>query len=208
MTETGVVTRPREQRRQRTEQLIREAALRLISERGRTGWSLREVARSVNYSPAAIYDYFPSKEELLRSLAREGGRRLSDRLGAVPAGLPPRQRIVELGLACIDFALTNPVAFELIFDEHGGGSRPLEGEVPEGPAYLLLVDAVEAGLAAKALVAPPGQGRDSIAYGLWALVHGAAMLQLTRLAGRHANFTKVHRHSIETFLAGLSSPRA
>lgn len=50
---------------------IREAALALIARRGFEAMSMRELAAEVGVQAAALYRYFPTKEELLFSLMRE-----------------------------------------------------------------------------------------------------------------------------------------
>ena len=48
---------------------ILEVAQKLFAERGYDGSSLREIAERVGVTKAALYYYFPSKEEIVRALA-------------------------------------------------------------------------------------------------------------------------------------------
>lgn len=52
----------------RTEEAIREAAIRLISRHGFEAMSLRQLAREVGLKAGSIHRYYPSKTDLLRKL--------------------------------------------------------------------------------------------------------------------------------------------
>jgi len=60
--------------------LIFDRALELFSEKGFEGASMRELARRVGTTPSNVYNYFPSKEELLREVFRTGAEQIRDSL--------------------------------------------------------------------------------------------------------------------------------
>ena len=62
---------------EKTQNAIREAAVRLIARRGFEAVSMRLLAAEVGVQAAALYRYFPNKEELLFSLMREHMRGLT-----------------------------------------------------------------------------------------------------------------------------------
>src|SRR5712672_3321256 len=62
------------------EQRILEAAEELLLRSGPEGVSLRAVAERIEYSAAAIYGYFSTKDDLLSALAVDGFRQLNDAL--------------------------------------------------------------------------------------------------------------------------------
>lgn len=55
---------------EKTQSAIREAALDLISRRGYEAVTMRELAAAVGVQPAALYRYFPAKQDLLFTLMR------------------------------------------------------------------------------------------------------------------------------------------
>src|SRR3954453_9810537 len=57
---------------------ILNAARDLFVTEGFQNVSIRKIAERIEYSPAAIYGYFPSKDDIYFALAEEGFRRLGD----------------------------------------------------------------------------------------------------------------------------------
>jgi len=54
----------RARKKQRTRQLIFEAAQRLFGERGFEAVSVAEIARAADVSEVTVFNYFPTKEDL------------------------------------------------------------------------------------------------------------------------------------------------
>src|SRR5207248_4245029 len=57
---------------------ILDAARELFVAVGFENVSIRKIAERIEYSPAAIYSYFPSKDDIFFALAEEGFRLLGD----------------------------------------------------------------------------------------------------------------------------------
>src|SRR5256885_8517715 len=75
---------------------ILDAARELFVSEGYANVSIRKIAERIEYSPAAIYGYFPSKDDIFFELAEEGFRLLSDPQRALDpafAALPPLDKI-------------------------------------------------------------------------------------------------------------------
>jgi AcrR family transcriptional regulator len=196
---------PRQKRHEDIKHAILWAARTLILEKGSDKLSLREIARRIGHSPAGLYEYFGSKEEIVAAVAAEALDHLSNYLGRVPASLPPARRLVELGLAYVEFARQHPEHFLLVF------SSLISGRVsPQAPAdarspYRIVQQAVRDGFDTGDFAPHAGYGVEEIAYSLWAFAHGMAMLQQTHLRQFQADFKAADRHALETFVAGLKS---
>jgi AcrR family transcriptional regulator len=110
-------TKERQQRdRDRIHQAILTAARDLFVTDGYRNVSMRKVADRIEYSPAAIYSYFPSKDDIFFALAEEGFRLLAQHLqGAIDKVSDPLERLRRGLWTFYEFSKTNPEYFELMF---------------------------------------------------------------------------------------------
>src|SRR5438477_64637 len=67
-----------ERDREAVRRAILDAARELFVAVGFENVSIRKIAERIEYSPAAIYSYFPSKDDIFFALAEEGFRLLGD----------------------------------------------------------------------------------------------------------------------------------
>src|SRR4051812_40765338 len=82
--------------REAVRRAILDAARELFVAEGFRNVSIRKIAERIEYSPAAIYGYFPSKDDIFFALAEEGFRLLCARgAAAAPDAAPidPLERI-------------------------------------------------------------------------------------------------------------------
>lgn len=96
--------------------LLSEAAALLDSE-GITGLSLRKLADRVGVSRTALYHHFADKNALLCAIAAGGFSLLEDLMAplAQDADLAPEQRYSRFARRYIDFAITHPARYGLMF---------------------------------------------------------------------------------------------
>lgn len=154
-----------------------DAGLRLLRERSVDDLGLRELAREVGVSAAAIYRHFPDKNALMAALAVEGLERLAQAqrratrsAGGGPAGF------LGSGMAYVRFAIDNPALFRLVFSA-ACASDPLEAQTDGISAALRDLRADIEALMPEGT--PPAE-RKAAALHAWALVHGIAQLVLDR----------------------------
>ncbi|MGW6282551.1 TetR/AcrR family transcriptional regulator [Kribbella sp. NPDC055071] len=97
MAEPGL----REVKKARTRRLIAETAARLFAERGYEQVTVSEVARAAEVAEQTLYNYFPTKEDLV--IDRE--QQIQDQLGELirnrPEGTTPAAAIREFVLATV-----------------------------------------------------------------------------------------------------------
>lgn len=203
---------PRERRHQRTQQAIIEAARQIIRESGVDALSIRAIAERIDYSPAGLYEYFGSKEEIVAAVCAQDFERFARRLGQVDTTLPPSEYIIELGLSYIDFAVRNPDAFLLMFttfplsqiNQPPAPTVLLEEMMTEESAFTTLVRGVQRCIDEGIGRTKPGYGVIEIAYSLWSLVHGLAMLRVTSGAVMPFDYNIVEQETLRRFAAGLT----
>jgi AcrR family transcriptional regulator len=192
----------RERRHQRTKDAILEAARQIIRESGYDALSMRLIAQRIDYSPAGLYEYFGSKEEIVTAVCRQTMSQFSSSLAAVDITLPPAAYIVELGLAYIHYALQNKERFLLMFTT---GLPPAEilAELDDESSYAILVNGIQRGIDAGVFLTTAEATAAEMAYTAWALVHGISMLRLSHLPENAMNFEAVDRAALEIFIKGL-----
>jgi AcrR family transcriptional regulator len=149
---------------------ILHTALELVMRQGVEKLSLRAVARQLDYSPAALYEYFPSKEALVAALQGEVDRQLSEMLrDSTPSAEQPishAENLVRAGKACLHFASQNPQLFAL-----------LPPSAPNAVRQVFL-ETLQAGAADGQFIQDPALGTEDIAHAWWALVYGLAAVEM------------------------------
>jgi AcrR family transcriptional regulator len=101
--------------RQAVHQAILEAARDLFVAEGYRNVSIRKIAERIEYSPAAIYSYFPSKDDIFFALAEEGFRRLHVKIRAVELTGDALEDVRRCWWAYYQFSKDERAFFELMF---------------------------------------------------------------------------------------------
>ena len=197
MTET-----PRERRREKNKNAILDIATELIQSNGIENISLREIAIHADYSPAGLYKYFESKAAIIQAVMARESQKLIELLQTVSSELSPTQRLVELSLLYIQYALDNSVYLALI-NSLSSERKTKEQPVPATSPYVLFLSAIDDWGQYAGIKFQPDYGLEEITYTLWSLIHGMATLRVSQLKDFEADFQSVNRRSIELFLSGL-----
>ena len=100
------------------------AALSLIDQHGVKGLALSDAAHLAGVSVAAPYRHFKDKEALLAEIAAEGFTLFRDALARAAQSHPEDKvkRLVEMGVAYVDFALHHRSHFKVMWE--GGSAKP------------------------------------------------------------------------------------
>ncbi len=104
-----------ERDREAVKRAILDAARDLFVSEGYENVSIRKIAERIEYSPAAIYSYFPSKDEIFIALAEEGVRLFGDCNTGPLDGLPAIERLRSMVLRLYRFSIEHPQYFALMF---------------------------------------------------------------------------------------------
>jgi AcrR family transcriptional regulator len=202
---------PRLSRRDRRHHDTREeilAARELLLEVGPEALSLRQVARRSEFSPAALYTYFSSRDEIIASLFAESFERLNAYLRRVPADLPLKRRVVELGMAYMDFGRDNPMDLRCIL-----AATSQEGLASSSAGALglnalrIFGDTLREGMEQGLFAPDQPLSVPELAYGVWALVHGLVSVSAIDLTEVADELSADPRRVLETFVSLLMPTR-
>jgi AcrR family transcriptional regulator len=152
-----------------------KAALEGVRRDGIENFKLREVAREVGVAPAAAYNHFADKDELLAAVALEAQILLARRTLEATSGLTGEKRLDAVGRAYIQFACDEPLLFRLVFSRLGAGSLQDSYETADGGSVPSSYEQLRMAVAE---VQPDKQrpvDEDLLAFA-WSVAHGAASL--------------------------------
>lgn len=142
--------------------------------------SIRLVAERVGVSTPSIYHHFADKAALITAVCEDVFAELDRLMQAAAQGVDdPHEALRERGLAYCRFALDNPEHYRIVMM-----SLPHDGEVftaqdlVAGQTFAHLVSGVEACQSAD--IFPADEDPARIAMALWACVHGAVSLVITK----------------------------
>jgi len=110
-----------ERDREAVRRAILDAARELFVAEGFQNVSIRKIAERIEYSPAAIYGYFPSKDDIFFALAEEGFHLLGDpgsfRHDPAMKDARPIERLRAVFWRLYQFSREQPQYFALMFVE-------------------------------------------------------------------------------------------
>lgn len=190
----------RERQRQELRGGILTAAREIASGEGWQAVTIRKIATLIEYSPPVIYEYFDSKDEILRELMRMG---YTEQLEAVEAAgkaaSGPEEALLGMGRAWMDFAFRSPDLYQVMYGLGGVPFSAVETR-KEGEKIGGVVGKVVAEILRK-------NGRDledieGKVTLLWASLHGlVALTMVGRLPGGQREAKRLVEQLANDFLA-------
>jgi AcrR family transcriptional regulator len=198
----------RDRRHHDTREEILGVARELLLEVGPEALSLRQVARRADFSPAALYNYFSSRDELIASLFAESFTKLNSYLERVPTDLTLKARVVELGMAYLDFGRENPMDLRCVLVATSQEGLASTDAMASGLVALRIIgDTVREGID-QGLFAPDlSLTAAELAYGVWALVHGLVSVSSVELSPVADVISADARRVLEAFVSLLIPTR-
>ncbi|HZT77032.1 MAG TPA: TetR/AcrR family transcriptional regulator [Vicinamibacterales bacterium] len=194
-----------ERDREAVRRAILDAARELFVTEGFQHVSIRKIAERIEYSPAAIYSYFPSKDDIFFALAEEGFRLLGSPAIALDRlqDLPPLERLRSIFWRMYEFSVEHPQYFALMFVER---SVPRISREYERFAFMRtrkqeIIGVVEACIASGDL--PDGTNPGVAFRVLTAGLLGIATLRLSERLAPGENADDLARDVLAVAIAGL-----
>ena len=197
-----------ERDREAVRRSILDAARELFVTEGYRNVSIRKIAEKIEYSPAALYGYFPGKDDIFYALAEEGFRLLhmggSDP-GAQLADLKPIERLRAIFWRLYEFSNQHPQYFELMFLDR---SVPRISQEYERFAFALemkgrLLAQIQSCIDSGAL--PSHLDAHLVFRTLTMGLFGAAMLRLSCRLGPDENPDQLACNVLDVTLRGLQA---
>ena len=191
-----------EREREAVSRAILDAARDLFVADGYRHVSIRKIAEKIEYSPAAIYSYFASKDDIFLALAEEGFRILFACDEAAPH-VDPIEEMRAGFWRLYEFSKEHPEYFALMFLDRSvprisqdwqrfGFVREMKNRMA---AHIRSV--IDAGLF------PPGTDADRVFRILMASIHGVAVMRLCERLAPTEDADALARDTLEAAIAGL-----
>jgi AcrR family transcriptional regulator len=171
----------RERERAETRAKILDAAREMFATQGIAAVTMRAIAERIEYTPTAIYHHFKDKDSLIIELCHGDFLALGSQLHRAGQIADPVQRLRTIGAAYLEFALTHPHHYRIMFmtempyHEHDA----IEKNNPEEDAYGFLVQTVADGIAAGRF-RPEFTDAHELAQIHWGGIHGIVSLRLAK----------------------------
>jgi len=188
---------------------ILDAARDLFVTEGYENVSIRKIAERIEYSPAAIYSYFPSKDDIFFALADEGFRLLGDP-GLIEAqerfaNLAPLDRVRAVFWRLYEFSRDHPEYFALMFVDRAVPRISREYERFAFAREMKKHIAAEIQRCIDAGELPAAVSPLAAMRLLTSGVLGVAVLRLTDRLPQDENADDIASDALDTILAGLRS---
>jgi AcrR family transcriptional regulator len=179
-----------------TREALIHACAELIVEEGLVGLSLRKVADRVGIKAPSIYAHFANKDALLAEASRYANAALGDFLRRDCKGDDARDRLLSTSMGYLHFADAQPSLFALFFMELPSVRRSLDDLPSATSPYGFLIERVTDYLGG------PREQIEILAFGIWSLMHGAAVLRQTHLREFSGPIVQGTRYNLERLLDG------
>jgi AcrR family transcriptional regulator len=189
--------------RQAVRQAILDAARDLFVAEGYRNVSIRKIAERIEYSPAAIYSYFLSKDDIFFALAEEGFRRLDAKVRSAGTHGDPLQDVRSCWWAYYEFSKEQREFFELMFVDR---SVPQITEQWTGLAFVHQMLAFAAERLQRCIDAGifhPGTNAEVAMHLIWGALTGPAVIGSGCRLAPGEDPDALARDILELTLAGL-----
>ncbi len=111
----GIAER-KEREREEVKDLILNAAREIFLKDGYESTSIRKIAKRIEYSPGIIYHHFKDKNDLLLALHDKAFEcKINALFTSVQHIADPAERLRATGIGYIEYGLSNPQDYELMF---------------------------------------------------------------------------------------------
>jgi AcrR family transcriptional regulator len=173
--------------------------IQMLAQDGMSAFSLRKLAERVGIKAPSIYEHFENKEALFTAVRSYASSALAQALDSSSGQGDVRQKLIATAMGYLQFAATQPHLFTLLMSQTTSSRTHLdEAPEPDSPYVVLLTQV-------KSVLGPENASAETVCFGLWSLVHGAAMLRQSHLQKYAASIPDLTTRNVEALLNGWST---
>ena len=175
----------------------------LFGEEGSAGLSIRRIARAIEYSPMALYRYFPQGIDEILAEARVHGYKLLDAKirSATASAKDPIETLRAYGAAYVRFFEEHPTEFRLLYEYTSGDWESfLELSRHIDRVWQPFKSAIKEAIAEEILYG----NAEEVSHLAWAALHGVINLFLSGTITSQRHFRELTESMIEMVIRGAS----
>ena len=202
----GITERKEKQKTEIRKQIL-DASIKLFVDEGFENVTIRKIADIIEYSPTTIYLYFKDKNEIFYQLHELGFQKMIALNQNLISIKNPLTRLYKMGENYIDFGLTNPEFYDIMFILRAP-MQTLETmdncDWKNGEAALHLLMAIIDECMKKGYIKKGNT--QAVAMAIWGMVHGIVSLQIrSRLdkLGNENDIPKMMHQSLNWLLGAI-----
>ena len=165
----------KEREKKEMKEMILQSAHRLFLEKGFEAASIRNIADSIEYSPALIYSYFKDKNEIFYAIQGEAFKAFNEYVSDVETIREPFDRLVHLSQKYIDFTFTHPQYYNIMFMMESPNNENAENWKEGEQTYTLFENILEA---CKKQGYFKNTDTKALSLSIWSYMHGMCSLTL------------------------------
>ena len=201
------ITERKEKQKTEIRKSILDASMKLFVEEGFENVTIRKIADIIEYSPTTIYLYFKDKNELFYQLHELGFQKLAAMNANLAAVKNPLTRLYRMGENYIDFGLSNPEFYDIMFILNAP-MQALEtmencdwkhGETALYSLMAIIDECMKSGYIKKG-------NTQAVATAIWGMVHGMVSLQIRSRLDKLSNGTdaaKMMQQSLKWMISSI-----
>lgn len=179
---------------------ILKAAVELMNKEGLAALSMREVARRAGVSHQAPYHHFENREAILAAIAEKGFKKFNAALESA-SGSNAARRMIAAGRAYVEFALSHPAHFQVMFRPELVNLEKYPSALAEARRGFAILQSLIDGVVKEKLL--PARLAGGMVILTWAFVQGLSGLllegPLARMAGDDLKSNDKIESALRTF---------
>lgn len=168
---------------------ILDVSLKLGTELGEEGLTMRAIARGLGVSATALYQHYESKAAILGELRTRAVEMLDDHLAPAFDHPDPVEQVRQIALLYLRFSRNNPWMYQLITETPEDWGPNTQSKRAAALSSLERAAVALSRCKDQGLLHPQVDARAAAPLAMWAALHGMAMLMISgRVSPSHPQY--------------------